>query len=72
MRALILCFLLGCAPSLPSRTLRQYVQTLEATKSAYYTTCIQMRFRSAEQEADCIVADAHLNAAIDLYMQIGK
>lgn len=66
MRFLSLLVLTGCVSTLPSETLREYARTLEATKSAYYAACVQVT-QTPESEGLCIVADAHLEAAIELY-----
>lgn len=73
MKILVLGLLLltGCVPTLPLDTLREYKRVLLATKSAYYAACVQLA-RTPESEGVCIVADTHLNAAVELYAELQR
>lgn len=61
--------LTGCVSTLPVDVLREYARVLSATKSAYYATCIQLA-QTPETEGRCVIADAHLEAAIELYAEL--
>jgi hypothetical protein len=71
MRALIFCLLVsGCSAQLRVKTLTEYARVLEATKSAYYVTCVQLITRPPAVDGRCDVAALHLDAAIELYMEL--
>jgi len=70
VKLLLLLLLSACTHTTPVETLTEFARVLEATKSAYYITCIQLVTRSPEQDARCLLADVHINTAIDLYMDL--
>lgn len=70
MKVLFLSVLFsGCAPTQPVDVLREYARTLQATRSAYYATCVQAP-QTPLSEGHCIVADAHLEAATELFSDL--
>lgn len=71
MKTLFLAAVLfsGCAPVQPIDVLREYSRVLAATKAAYYAACIQVA-QTPISEGRCVVADAHLEAAIELYAEL--
>lgn len=69
MRFVFLVLFSSCAATLPEHTLREYERVLLATAGAYYAACVQLPPR-LEVAAKCIVAETHLTAATELYVDL--